>query len=178
MNLRILKKLSKRAAPLLVALDGYQFGKVEHFTADREGFTHTTGHDRKHWERMRGAHDEPCSGSIAYRPRKASGRYPFVRVSEPFNVWPGTPMVGWTSGYETPEWEERTAWEHLADIIVCEVTEYREVPREDDEWGPGYDLEPVTRERLRNPRDVLRRARDLVLERQGVARGRTAGAHG
>jgi len=178
MNLRILKKLSKRAAPLLVALDGYQFGQVEHFIADSDGHTGTAGHDRKHWQRSRGIHDDATHGTIVYQPQQPGERYPHVWMREPWYAWPGTPMVGWTSGYETPEWDERTTWKHLVDIIGCVVTEYREVPREDDEWGPGYDLEPVVTQRLRNPGAVLRRARDLIIEQQAAARRGKAGTHG
>lgn len=170
MNLRILKKLSKRASPLLVALGGYLRGnEITHFTAGAwgdEGHTSSIGHDRKHWDRSPAVHDEPLHGSIVRRPRdptRSDSRYPFIHIRNPWTAWPGTPMVGWTSGYECPEWEERTAWEHLTHLVWDDVAEY--VPDPEDDEGLGMVV--VARQYLRNPAEILRHAASMAAAKAG-----------
>jgi hypothetical protein len=167
-NLRILKKLSKRAAPLLAALDDPRRGGSKHFVSDANdpGNASTGGHDRKHWERSHAVHGDAFGDAIAMRVRNpGSARYPFIHVRPPYNVWPGTPMVGWTSGYEEPEWEEHDAWAHLCDIVFWAT--------HDVAWGDEGEADVVPLERCRNPRDILMKARSLVAEKQ-----RSGATHG
>lgn len=92
MNLRTLKKLSKRAAPILIAHYG-----LEVFIAERG--------DNYHGLEIR-CHHKPkkCRRSCdcKWHPLK------------------GTPMVGEMSGYYEPEWSEETAWERLGQLVHWE----------------------------------------------------------
>lgn len=95
MNLRILKKLSKRAAPMLRAVGDCR----EQFAAKKgANFQNLTGHERKHWHRMRGRTS--------------------IRLYEPFHPLKGTAMAGCTSGYDTSEWEEESTWEALRNAVT------------------------------------------------------------
>lgn len=160
MNLRILKKLSKRAAPLLCQLPGWHT-RPEFFPADCDSGTSSGGHDRKHWDRNPAVHDDAFPGSIVLRPRRPHPRRPFVHLRQPLQPWVGTPMVGWSSGYETPEWEEHTAWEELTQITHSDVTDYH--CSESDDGGPEYTI--IQRLRLANPTAILRHARALAVVR-------------
>lgn len=161
MNLRILKKLSKRAAPHMVAL-GFT---SKQFSAERwEDYTGTTGHDRKHWDRHRVRNAmEPRRGDVIKEPRQGGG---CIILSEQYiHPWPGTVMLGWNVGYETPEWEEDDAW-HL---LKCEVRghweECREVPGTEDESGCP-EFEWVFHRRFRNPADILRALPEVIEARR------------
>lgn len=157
MNLRILKKLSKRAAPLISKL--YADHRLTHFTTDcQDGDTNVIGHDRKHWNRYWSHGAEPWSSRGKIVPRRSPGPHQFILLCEPATPWDGTPGVGWSSGGYEPEWEERTAWEYLQEQIECHVTEW--VEEEGDEWGP--QMRPVLMEPLRNPSAVLRKAHELL----------------
>lgn len=161
MNLRILKKLSKRAAPLLLALEEAERRKVTHFVSEKndDGYIRYGGHDRKHWDRSPAVHDHPFNdASIVIGPRSRAGtEYPFIHISPPDLAWPGTPMVGWTSGYYEPEWEEMPTWDHLV-----EIADNGAIQIKDGEfaWGPKYP----------NPSAVLRWAEQYVLAAQAKAR--------
>ena len=145
MNLRTLKKLSKRAAPLLPLLGD----KREQFRADREG-----GHvdfiitDRKHWSRSH-CHPtyEACGKELVYTTR--AGRRTVMR--SPSDVRKGTVMVGAMSGYYEPEWSEETAYGALLNLVHVHFTDWStELPR-------------PTR-MLRTPREVFSAAGDMVRE--------------
>jgi len=159
MNLRILKKLSKMAATLLPSLPTWHAG--ESFIAERNGggSTDSAGHDRKHWDRCRSVHDDAPFGGIVIRARAGGRRYPFLHLHNPSIVWAGTPMVGWWSGYETREWEERTAWEELSETALSDVTDY--VFEDLGVGGPEYQV--VARKRLANPAAILRHARTMAV---------------
>lgn len=125
MNLRILKKLSKRAAPLLPLLghpwDVFPAGKYECYTGIR-------GHDRKHWERHRARYPMHRKGDITYRPTTGNGEY-WIVLRDSDQPIKGTPMVGAMCGYYEPEWEEKTAWEALVDLVYDHFCDW-------DENGP------------------------------------------
>lgn len=87
MNLRTLKKLSKRAAPILV-----QHYDLEVFIAERG--------DNYHGLKIRCPHKR--------------GRFTCDCEHHPLK---GTPMVGEMSGYYEPEWKEETAWERLNEVV-------------------------------------------------------------
>ncbi|WP_250501940.1 hypothetical protein [Caballeronia sp. AZ7_KS35] len=150
MNLRILKKLSKRAAPLLPILGDCR----DQFPAEKhENYTSVGGHDWKHWERTRSVHDKPFPGTIKYRPKHGKA---WVAMREPVHPLKGTPMVGEMSGYYEPEWDEQTAWEALERIVLEHFTDW-------DENGPTL-LRDLSTTRL-----VLAAARELVASQQKEA---------
>lgn len=156
MNLRILKKLSKRAAPLLVALGD----RREQFPNDRwEGHTSSTGHERKHWERRRARYPMERRGDIHVKPRNGEGM--IVLSQEYMHPWKGTIMLGWTFGHETPEWEEDDAWTLLAREVRSHWEEFREIPGTEDEMGcPEHEW--VIHRRFRNPSAILRAVPELI----------------
>lgn len=143
MNLRILKKLSKRAAPLLAALGDNrpQFPAVPH-----DNYHGTAGFDRKHWDRTHCHPSYQAHGSeIVYVTR--SGRHMVMR--EPWHPRRGTIMVGAMSGYYEPEWDEETAWDSLRNFVAAHFTDWSEP-------------EPVPTRKFRTPRDYLRAAADML----------------
>lgn len=157
MNLRILKKLSKRAAPLLTALgDGR-----EQFPAERwEDYTSSAGHDRKHWERRRARFPLDRRGDIHLKPRTGEGSIVLTQCH--MNPWPGTVMIGWSSGYYEPEWEEDDAWTLLEQDVREHWTDYRELPPETIDGMDFPDFEIVCLRRFRNPSQILKAAHELV----------------
>jgi len=130
MNLRTLKKLSKRAAPLLPIFgdDREQF-RAEPYANYGVPFIG----ERKHWERCR-VHDgyvplrnwvgrgDRDIGSHIYRAR--SGH--LIAMKPPTHPRKGTMMVGAMSGYYEPEWDEQTAWSALCDFLHIHYTDWRE----------------------------------------------------
>lgn len=152
MNLRILKKLSKRAAPLLALLDD----RREQFRAEpHDNYTSTGGHDRKHWERGRSVHgDKFRERDIKYRPRRGDG---WIRLSEPCHPLAGTVMVGAMSVGEEPEWSEETAWDSLRDIVYWGFA----APNAEGDWR-------CTRRRG-NPSRVFALAGELVDQKRNSA---------
>lgn len=164
MNLRILKKLSKRAAPILKLLEGAHFGKLDHYpahTRDGFGYLSTTGFDRKHWDRDESVHRELWrSRDILLEPRsRADTDRPYIKVTEPSMCWDGTPMVGWMSGYEEPEWEERTAWEYLEDLVRSHTMDAAYDSTAED---PDRDIQWVQTVPHPNASAILRYARRLA----------------
>ncbi len=146
MNLRILKKLSKRAAPLLSMLGD---DRVQ-FRADDscKSFTNIGGHDFKHWDRMSVPHGNPSLGSFKYLPRHGLR---WIVMSEPWQPWKGTVMVGESVGYYEPEWEEETAWEALQRAVVEHFTDWNE---------DG----PIALRKFDTPGDYFRAAHEIIAE--------------
>ncbi|WP_434619255.1 hypothetical protein [Azospirillum sp. B2RO_4] len=110
MNLRILKKLSKKAAPLLAH---FGVGPDEMFLATK-GENYIGGTlimDRSCWERGRSVHAR-CIGQHQHKKPAADGRG-WVYMNPPSHPLKGTPMVGRMSGGEEPEWDECTALDEL-----------------------------------------------------------------
>lgn len=150
-NLRILKKLSKRAAPLLPLLGD-----------NREQFLSEAGDNyhgmliraRKHWERCPSVHTDCIrEGEFVTAPkRRAGSRYPYIKVYPPSHPWPRTAMVGAISGYYEPEWDEESAWAALSTYVHYHFSDW-------DEDGS------TPRRRIRTPRDVFRAAHDIIAER-------------
>lgn len=160
MNLRILKKLSKRAAPHMVAL-GFT---NKQFLAERwEDYTESGRHDRKHWERRRARYPMECHSDIQIKPRQGEG---MVILSQQYmHPWPGTVMLGWTVGYEEPEWEENDAWTLLRRDVQDHWMEFREIDGAEDESGCP-DLEYVCHRKLRNPAEILRALPEVIEARR------------
>lgn len=150
MNLRTLKKLSKVAAPILPLLGDH-----------REQFRSVLGEDnyiggtfisaRKHWERRRTAHGGGGRGREILVPAR-DGRG-WVRHCAPDHPRKGTVMVGATSGYYEPEWDEETAWTALERLVRSHFTDWSE---------DG----PVVLRKFRFPRDVLAAARELIARQE------------
>lgn len=121
MNLRILKKLSKRAAPIL--LDRFCLSPSTLYIADNDDSTYAeTNIDRKHQDHAR-------IHSRGYE-----------------EAWPGTPYVGWMSCGESPEWESRTAWAELQNQVGGEVMV--EIGERDESGcpenvAPAFDMSPI-----------------------------------
>lgn len=149
MNLRTLKKLSKRAAPYLPQLGDDR----QQFAAERyDNYTGLVITARKHFERGRSVHDELYGeGMIKTLARDGQG---WVYAKPPSHPRKGTIMVGALSGYYEPEWDEETAYEALLDIVYAEFTEWSE-----------EGASPLTRD-LSTVGQVFRAADDLVARRR------------
>ena len=137
MNLRILKKLSKKALPLLIKIDP-KYAALS-FTPDRDepGYTTSAGHDRKHWDRTPTAHSVLQGEVVIPRKGKRQDHKPFIWIRAPYDSWPGTPMIGYTSGWYEPEWEERTTWDEL--VQVAHSYNWIEVARPMEDWQDEFD---------------------------------------
>ncbi|MCV9910200.1 hypothetical protein OIV19_21635 [Brucella sp. HL-2] len=125
MNLRTLKKLSKRAAPLLPLLGDTR----EQFPAKPyDNYHHGFIGDHKHWERGRchptyeGRNDwlHPRGAQILFTTRKGK---PMV-MKPPSHPRKGTIMVGCTVGYYEPEWDEQDAWSALQSNVESYFQEF------------------------------------------------------
>lgn len=134
MNLRTLKKLSKRAAPYLPILgdNRQQFPAV-----GDENYHHGFIGDRKHWERGRchpsyEARNSWTSARGAEIVRKTrSGRTIVIRP--PVHPRKGTIMVGATTGYFEPEWDEQCAWSALENIVRDHFTDWDSLIRDTED---------------------------------------------
>lgn len=152
MNLRILKKLSKRAAPFLNALGDDR----KQFRAERwENYISVLIPARKHWERTRchpsydGRNDFMSARGAERLFKTADGRT--MVMKPPSYARKGTMMVGGMSGYYEPEWDEQSAWEALTEFVFNHFTDY-------SEDGPS-----ITRE-FRSPADFFRAAAEIIAE--------------
>lgn len=147
MNLRILKKLSKRAAPLLAAL-GDERGQ---FRSERgDNCTGLSIRSRKHFERMRSPHRDLIGEGHIKRPAADGNGY--VSMSPPYHPRKGTVMVGSVSGYYEPEWDEETAWEALLNLVYWSFMDF-------GDCESGHI--PTPTRKLRTPSDYFKAAADL-----------------
>lgn len=163
MNLRILKKLSKRAAPLLVEL--LKGGGFDIYPSRRwEGYTTSTGHERKHFERMSCC--APSQRDIERTERLDNYFLPrhqqrWVYIRQPNTPLKGTMHVGRAVGYECPEWEEDDAWTALCEHVRGHYMEWVETGKEDPEFGfPEMDL--IVHRRLKTVSAVFRAVPDVL----------------
>lgn len=165
MNLRILKKLSKRAAPHLAALGDSR----RQFRADaEESYTNTLGFERKHWRRSTIPHFSGWKGDIEYRNRRGDA---IVHLSESYiHPWAGTVMVGAMEGYYEPEWHECTAWDSLKDLVR---DHYMDVDLDQmTEGDEGYLECPwICLRHLPTTRDVLAALPDVLADLRRSAQG-------
>lgn len=146
-NLRILKKLSKKAAPLLAVLGDSR----EQFPAeDGNACIGIILKDRKHFARGRSCHADLISQGEIKKPA-ADGRG-WVWMRPPYGPREDTIMVGSMVGYYEPEWEEESAWEALHSLVVALCTK----------WPTDIDETPTLTRRLDSPSDILRAARELA----------------
>lgn len=152
MNLRTLKKLSKRAAPLLLQLGDDR----QQFPAEKlENYHETFIGDRKHWDRRRcapnyeGRNDWgiPRGAEIVFTTRKGSR----VVMHTPWHPRKGTIMVGAVSGYYEPEWGEQDAWFALDSIVRSHFEMYSD---EGDFLGLSRDLN--------TPAQIFNAAKDII----------------
>ncbi|MDR6953840.1 hypothetical protein J2X65_003203 [Ancylobacter sp. 3268] len=154
MNLRILKKLSKRAAPLLIALgdDREQFRSERH-----ENYHGMLIRARKHFERCPSCHTDLFGErEMVIEPRCRAGTgLPYVKLYPPHHPRKGTLMVGGVSGGEEPEWSEECAWLALREQVYWSFVDY-----------DGEELVPTRQ--LRSPRDFFRAAEDLIRKRRAA----------
>lgn len=147
MNPRILKKLSKRAVPLIERLSpGLWHGLSE----DDE-----TCYSERQMQRVRHA-----AGSGVWDWRGAL-EDPIYAHRTPMCAWPGLDSCGEGD-------EGRSAWRQFAGFIDDALTTF-ELPNSfnGDEWPV------ITSPRLRNPSAVLRAARNLIDDKAQGARPRT-----
>ncbi len=160
MNLRTLKKLSKRAAPLLPLLgDNRQQFKATKAEDHHETFIG----DRKHWDRRwcppsykrRNDCGIPRGAEIVFTTRKGSR----VLMHTPWHPRKGTIMVGAISGYYEPEWGEQDAWFALDNIVRSHFELYSD---EGDFLGLSRTL--------KTPKQILAAASEIIADAQSGGR--------
>lgn len=160
MNLRILKKLSKRAALLLLQIDD----RGEHFRADPD---EGTGHigilikDRKHWVRGRSVHDDCYSERMIKNPARDGNGW--VYMTPDFTMARrGTMMVGGMDGGMQSEWSERSAWEALCELVFWNFVNVYVDSSMDGRAEPTRPLD--------TPSQIFKAAADMIAERQAETR--------
>jgi len=142
MNLRTLKKLCKRVAPILPGV-GIE---TKQLLAERGGNYHGL---HGAWERKallcRSA-PYPFENDRKYMPRHGKR---WVILEYPYHPLKGTPMVGSMQGYYEPEWGEECTWAAFADLVWNTFTDWDGGLR--DEHGIPDPVPP--RKRFRTARD-------------------------
>lgn len=160
MNLRILKKLSKRAAPYLPLLGDQR----EVFPAEKgENYLSTVILDRACWERGRSAHGDTLKQREIKKPA-ADGKG-WVWMAPPDHPLEGTPMIGGMSGYYEPEWSEEDCWYALQNLVFAHFTDWELMA----EWNmdDGPPPRPVIQRDLSSVALIFKAADELVAQRQG-----------
>jgi hypothetical protein len=155
MNLRILKKLSKRAAPYLERIGDTR----EQFKAVKDENLHgLIIKDMTRLERRPSSHGDVIdkeSHVATLQPKCRQGtRYPYVSLSYPYAPLKGTIMVGGVSGYEQPEWDEETAWGALSNWVWGHFFEY----------DPENDIAFYSRT-FRTPSEIFAAADELLSQK-------------
>lgn len=160
MNLRILKKLSKRAVPYLEALEYEIFlavnggNDVAHIVRDM------TRLSRSH--AVHGNVINRCKHVAILTPKCREGtKYPFLHLRYPSSPLKGTPMIGRMCGGEQPEWEEMPAYFELLEIVKGRHFEY------DPDSGATWCSRP-----LRTPAQVFSAADDMMAEKRPASQVR------
>jgi hypothetical protein len=140
-NPRILKKLTQKAEPIVIAL----------------GLTQTL-------ERVVSG---PVDGDLERTPqvyRKYRWRYRGGEVSQYFNQLPGTIGYGAMSGYYEPEWSDACCWTMLKEYVFDTFTDWDDYSGED-----GWPKNTCPRWLIRNPAAILKYARQLAQQPGGTA---------
>ncbi len=157
MNLRMLKKLSARAAPLLPLLGD---ARQQFPATEGDNYHGAVIRDRTCWDRSSCHPNYTGIGDdIVYTTR--AGRRMVMRP--PWHPLVGTIMVGSMTGYYEPEWVEECAWIALADLVYWSSVDWSGEP--DEDGIPGL----VRTRRLRTPSDIFRGAADMLAERRAAA---------
>lgn len=160
MNLRILKKLSKRAAPYLPLLGD----RRKQFRAMKgDSYHKLLLMDRACWDRGRSVHGD-CIRQHEIKWPAADGNG-WVWMAPPTHPLKGTMMVGAMVGYYEPEWDEECCYEVLRSEIRCRFTDW-------DVLNDDIDAVPQLTRDLSTPSQVFAAARELVAQRRG------GGGHG
>ncbi|MDM9619110.1 hypothetical protein [Rhizobium sp. S96] len=143
-----------------------QLGEDREIFAARpwDNYTHLLITDRKHWERgpCHPSHEPfnrfgaECARGMKFLTRE--GRW--VVVNPPHHPRKGTPMVGCTSGYYEPEWEEETAWEALDTIVRDHFTDWDKMEEDDLPFGGALSRD------LSTPSLIFAAANDMIAERK------------
>ena len=133
MNPRILKKLTRKAEPIIVAL-----GLTQHL--DRV----VSGHD--------GDIETHCRVDRKHRWRCHDGSF-----SRYFDQLPGTVGYGAMSGYYEPEWDDNCCWSMLKDHVFECFTDWGSCT-ETSGWPDNH----CPRKLKRNPAEILKYARTLA----------------
>ncbi|WP_398480893.1 hypothetical protein [Tardiphaga sp.] len=153
MNLRTLKKLSKRAAPMLPLLGDER----KQFPAEKwDNYSSSFIAAHKHWERStchptyegRNGWTTPRGKEILWTTK--DGRSMYMRP--PSHPRKGTVMVGAVTGYYEPEWDEETAWCALETCVRHHFCDW-------DEDGP------TPTRTFSRPGDLLDAAQEIIAER-------------
>lgn len=145
MNARILKKLCKRAAPLLHLLGDTREQFRTNWREHGGGWGYAR-FDVKHIERWPRLMPD---GSHRTLPNKSG----YIR---PFH---GTVGIGATVGYEEPEWTDEPAYDALVHFVHGHFTQW-------EDWDQESDSYPTCSRKLHHPALVFAAAHDAIREIQ------------
>lgn len=131
MNLRILKKLARKARPLVLAIAEKEKRTVAIF----EGFDDETPvgsagkFERKHYDRSATRHVGSSvvgvydSCGLLLLARKVDRKCPYIRLSSPWGALNGTPGHEWRSCYEVPEYDCEDLYSFLLNLVCDHYTD-------------------------------------------------------
>lgn len=137
MNPRILKKLTKKAEPIIIAL-GLTKG-LDRVVSDAEGDVETC-----------------CKVDRKHRWRSRNGVF-----SHYFDQLHGTVGYGCVQGYEEPEWGDYCCWSILKEYVFDSFTDW------DNFHGDGWPENHCPRKLIRNTAEILKFGRELAAAKGG-----------
>lgn len=161
MNQRILKKLAKKAVPVIKALKKANLCNIEIGEPDYDGVPigGCFKFDRKHFERNRALcerYEFDRENVLAVKVRNSDSKYPFIRLSSPFETWPQVPFHSWRCCWDVPEYDAEDLWS----VLVKQVESHFHQPiyHENGDMDWGY-LPNIS-----NPRRVFKLAQKMLSE--------------
>lgn len=161
MNLRILKKLARKARPLVIAIAEKEKRTVAIF----EGFDDETPvgsagkFERKHFDRSATRHvgssvvGVPDSCGLLLLAKKADRKCPYIRLRSPWGALNGTPGHEWRCCYEVPEYDCEDLYSFLLSLVREHYTDF-------SEHGMTVHFRP----NLSNPTRVFKLAKQMIAE--------------
>lgn len=161
MNQRILKKLAKKAIPVMRALNKANLCSISINEPDYDGVPIGGGFkfDRKHYDRNQSLaenYDFDQRDVWVIKANNPNRRYPFIRLCSPFESWPQVPSHSWRCCWEVAEYDCEDLWSALFKTVEGHF--HDPVYREDGEIEWGYIPN------MSNPRRVFSLARKILNE--------------
>jgi hypothetical protein len=162
-NLRILKKLARKARPLVLAIAKKEKRTVAIFDGfDEETPVGSVGKfDRKHFERFAtrqinnsvvGVCD---SRGLLLLAKKADRKFPYIRLCSPWGALNGTPGHEWRCCYEVPEYDCEDLYSFLLSLVRDHYTDV-----DYSEHGMTVRHKP----NMSNPARVFKLAKQMIAE--------------
>lgn len=140
MNQRILKKLAKKAAPVVMALNKAKLCSIVICEADYD--TSPIGcsfkFDRKHFERrhaLKERYEFDREKVLTVKIKNTNSKYPFIRLSSPSDTWAQVPSHAWRCCWDVPEYDAEDLYSALFKVVEDHFHQPIIIDDGDIEWG-------------------------------------------